>query len=97
MIVLITRLSAHEEVQSLVDDLFPKEEVVEVPTIIQQEKIIKQIAEVPNPMTQEEIVEVPNPMTQEEIVHMQMTCLPVAPKTRVFLHTFRTGASIHGV
>ena len=79
MIVIITRLSAHEEVQSLVDDLFPKEEVVEVPTIIQEEKIIQQQVE--------QIVVVPNPMTQEEIVHMQMICLPVAPKTRVFLHT----------
>ena len=75
MIVTITRLSAHEEVQSLVDDLFPKGEVVEVPTIIQQDCIIQQI------------VEVPIPMTQEEIVHMQMICLPVAPETRVFLHT----------
>ena len=79
MIVIITRLSAHEEVQSLVDDLFPKEEVVEVPTIIQEEKTIQQQVE--------QIVVVPNPMAQEEIVHMQMICLPAAPKTRVFLHT----------
>ena len=27
------------------------------------------------------------PFWQEGIVHMQMICLPVAPKTRVFLHT----------
>ena len=71
IIMTITRLKLHDDVNDLVDELFIPEENVQVPI----------------PMTQEEIVQRPNPMTQEEIVHLPNDLIfgivsPMAPKTR---------------
>ena len=82
MIVKIIRLGLSDDIDELLGPIFDEE----VPDPMTQEEIVQ-----PNPTTQVEIVHEPkiiqqNPMTQVEIVYMQMICLPVAPKTRVFLH-----------
>ena len=78
-VMIITRLSTHEEALSLVDDLFPKEEIVHVPMNIQQEEIVHE----PMNIQQEEIVHVP--MTQP--IHRVGDILPIAPKERDFYLT----------
>ena len=101
IIMIITRLSRHDEAQDLVDDLFndDQEEIVHVPTPVTQEEIVQ----VPIPMTQEEIVQVPTNIQQEivqvptniqqEIVHEPMIIhrvgpiLPLSPKERNFYFT----------
>ena len=66
IIMIITRLKLHDDVDDLVGELFNSEEVVNEPIPMAQEEIVQ----VPTPMPQEEIVQVPIPTTQEEIVQV---------------------------
>ena len=86
MIVKIIRLKMSDDMDELLGPIFD-----EVPNPTTQEEIVhepKIIQQVPIPTTQVEIVHEPTIIQQNqgEIVYMQMICLPVAPKTRVFLH-----------
>ena len=59
------------------------EEIVQVPTIIQQERIIQQhvetFAEVPIPMTQEENINVPTIIQQERIIQQHVGTFAEVP------------------
>ena len=99
IIMTITRLKLHDDVNDLVDELFNPEEIVQVPIPMTQEEIVQspnpmtqeEVVNDPIPMTQEGIVQVPNPMTQVGIVHEPIgqfargvgIISPMAPKPRV--------------
>ena len=76
MVMIITRLNRHDEVQDLVDDLFndDQEEIVHEPKIIQQH--VEMVVDSPVPMIQEEIVHVP------AFIHRVSRILSFSPKTQ---------------
>ena len=86
VIMIITRLKLHDDVNDLVDELFNPEEVVNEPILMTQEEVVNE----PIPRPQEEIVPEPIPRPQEEIVHEPIGQFalgvgiksPMAPKPR---------------
>ena len=97
IIMTITRLKIHDDVDDLVDELFNSEEVVNEPNPMLQEEIVQ----VPIPMIQEETVQVPIPMPQEEIVQVPIPMIqegivqvPIPRPQEEIVHQFALGVGI---